>query len=106
MQNPGESISANPEFGEIINLEMPPGVQEDIPQSDNPNQANDLGDTIDYDSFRVEKDRISVKALEGTVKFVNKYEKNEISPAELQNGVWDRKVKYLKNSYGRDLEAA
>lgn len=109
-----------PNFGEIVDLEMPPTGTDVIPQPDlsqlsltgqpgdltnSANSANPT-DAIDFTTFRVEKDRISPKTLEDTIKFVNKYEKGKIDPAELNDDTWTAKVEYLKNSYGRELGAA
>lgn len=106
--------SEKTELGKIVNLEMPPGHQEKTegPNADPIKTPEVTSDGTPADiaaglkAFRVENDHISSKALAVTENTIERFEKGEITPAELDNKRWELTKTYLKESYGRDLEAA
>lgn len=86
--------------------EMPPGYPEITELSGTPEETKTDQDTImDFSTIKEKNSFISKETLEATTKAVHKYEKGEISPAELSDLKWDATKAYLKNSFEREIAA-
>lgn len=110
--NPNQS-TPNTELGQVIDMQMPPGFEQNPnnpinvtdkpPLSDNPD--DNTANPIDLNLIRAEKDSISPKALEITEHVVDEFKKGAISPAELEAEKNKAMQAYLENSFGRKLAA-
>lgn len=100
------SESEKTELGKIINLEMPPGHQEETeePNTDPIKAPEVTSDGTPADiaaelkAFRAENDHISAKALAVTEGTIKEFEDGKITPAELDDKRWELTRTYLKKA--------
>ena len=99
--NINESVNSAKE-ADLNSVEMQ-GVERTISKDHFP--VEEKGQIIDINTYRAEKDKIDPGTLKGVVGIVNRFKNGKISPAELDDVVWEGTKAYVRNSFERELTA-